>query len=900
MKDAKVVPSRKRVSKSNALNNMTSPSAIASPQNSHRVPEWVFVALVLLVIGTWSAWDAYIDFRQVMEQEYRLLEVRASQHEARISGALRSVGLMLGSIIDDLSDHPDWSSADRNRRLKVYMRQLPELRNLAIVDARGLIQADAREESVGKDASGREYFKYHRGAPERDAFKIVRPFKAFDGVTVTSLSRVVRDKNGRFSGVVVASLDSKYFNEALTLAPNESGVQAVLINLDGDILNMVPDVGNIGKSLQGGIAYTGHISSGLPMTRHLNINKFTPVKKLSVFRNLPDAPLAVIASREYDAVFAGWRVSLYWHIGGFLLVIATTLFFFQLAARRRALLVRAQSELSTIIETEPECVMQMAADGTLSAINRAGLDMIEADTLKQALGGKVQQLVKPEHRDRFMALTQRVFAGESGDLAFEIEGLKGGARWLKTHAVPLRDPQGKISALLGLTRDITERKQMVEALEESEARFRRMFEQNDSVMLLIEPESGSIVDANAAAARFYGYPVASLKTMRIDQINTLSPAEIAHRRAQVSHHERNVFIFPHRIASGEVRSVEVRSSPIEVGGRGLLFSIIHDVTEQKRAESALQDSEARLSAIFKASPIGIVVSRLADGKILDANDAALRLYGYTRVEAIGRTVAELGTYVNLAQREKLVQRISEQGSVDGFPVDFRNRSGQIGILEVSGRIIDLQGEPCLLSMSVEVTERKRLEEEIHDLAFNDALTHLPNRRLLQDRLGQAMAAAKRNGHYGALMFIDLDNFKPLNDAQGHEVGDLLLIDAAARLNACVRKVDTAARFGGDEFVVMLGELKRDEAESVAQARAVAEKIRAALSRPYVLTIRREGSADTTVEHRCTASIGVALFGATEAGQDDILRWADVAMYQAKDAGRNSVRFFDSHTAATAL
>jgi diguanylate cyclase (GGDEF)-like protein/hemerythrin-like metal-binding protein len=190
----------------------------------------------------------------------------------------------------------------------------------------------------------------------------------------------------------------------------------------------------------------------------------------------------------------------------------------------------------------------------------------------------------------------------------------------------------------------------------------------------------------------------------------------------------------------------------------------------------------------------------------------------------------------------------------------------------------------------DTTERMADEAKIRDLAFYDPLTRLPNRRLLLDRLEQTMAASQRSGCYGALMFLDLDNFKPLNDTHGHAIGDMLLVEAANRLKGCVREVDTVARFGGDEFVVLLGELSADRAATTSQAELIAEKIRNALSAPYRLTITREGAADATVEHRCTATIGVALFINHEMSQDEILTKADDAMYQAKEAGRNRVQF----------
>ena len=196
-------------------------------------------------------------------------------------------------------------------------------------------------------------------------------------------------------------------------------------------------------------------------------------------------------------------------------------------------------------------------------------------------------------------------------------------------------------------------------------------------------------------------------------------------------------------------------------------------------------------------------------------------------------------------------------------------------------------------ISRDITERRLMEEQVRQLAFYDPLTRLPNRRLLRDRLTLTMAASARSGLYGAVMFLDLDNFKPLNDSHGHEAGDLLLIEVAVRMKSCVREMDTVARVGGDEFVVMISELNTDHAESVVQASLIAEKIRFALAQPYLLSLKREGGAEATVEHHCTASIGVVVFVNHEDSQENILKWADAAMYRAKEKKRNSVEFFDS-------
>lgn len=194
-------------------------------------------------------------------------------------------------------------------------------------------------------------------------------------------------------------------------------------------------------------------------------------------------------------------------------------------------------------------------------------------------------------------------------------------------------------------------------------------------------------------------------------------------------------------------------------------------------------------------------------------------------------------------------------------------------------------------LALEVARRTKSEERIREMAFHDELTGLPNRRMLNDRLTQAIALSKRNGLYSALMFLDLDNFKVLNDTHGHEVGDLLLIEVSKRLTDCVRATDTVARIGGDEFVVMLSELDADKAASMAQAWSVAEKIRIHLEAPYALTVAGEGEENQTVLHHCSASIGVVVFLDNKSSKHELLKWADSTMYRAKQDGRNRVRFF---------
>lgn len=429
------------------------------------------------------------------------------------------------------------------------------------------------------------------------------------------------------------------------------------------------------------------------------------------------------------------------------------------------------------------------------------------------------------------------------------------------------------------------------ALQESEDRSRLMFERNDCVMLLIEPDSGEIVDANASASRFYGYSIEQLKAMKIDELNTLPPDEIAQLHAEAVNRDRNFFVFSHRIASGETRTVEVRSSPVEMEHRVLLFSIVQDITGRMRMEESLQAREIELSTVIDSEP-ECVKQLAADCTLLQMNRAGLNM---VEAESLDQVRGQNMLPLLMPEHRDAFMRLTERvfaGESGNLIFEIRGLKGSRRWLETHavplrtphGRIISS------LSITRDITERKKMEDEIRQLAFYDPLTQLPNRRLIDDRLIQTMASTKRTSCYGALIFVDLDNFKRLNDLQGHDAGDSLLIEVAGRIQSCVREIDTVGRFGGDEFVVILRELNSSKEASVAQAGLVAEKIRTALSEPYRSTICRDGKVNTDIRHGCTASIGVALFIGHDASREDILNRADSAMYKAKEAGRNSIQF----------
>ena len=320
------------------------------------------------------------------------------------------------------------------------------------------------------------------------------------------------------------------------------------------------------------------------------------------------------------------------------------------------------------------------------------------------------------------------------------------------------------------------------------------------------------------------------------------------------------------------------------------------LSELRRVQSELVQREAAHHRQFSDNS---TVMLLIDpsGRILNANQTALRFYGYPEDRFLGMQISDISQRSAL----EILDTLGSAVQADGAQFESRHRlaDGSVRDVSVSSSPIDMGPRRVLHTIVFDITDRKRAEAEIQNLAFFDPLTRLPNRRLLLDRLRQAIAATVRSQRKGALLFIDLDNFKLLNDTHGHEKGDLLLQHAAERLMGCIREGDTVARLGGDEFVVMLKDLSHDVALATDQVAAVGAKVLGALKLPYHLG---------GVDHHSSASVGMALFGMDEArdaggadadasadGADTVqvlFKRADLALYQAKATGRNVARFFD--------
>jgi diguanylate cyclase (GGDEF)-like protein/PAS domain S-box-containing protein len=339
----------------------------------------------------------------------------------------------------------------------------------------------------------------------------------------------------------------------------------------------------------------------------------------------------------------------------------------------------------------------------------------------------------------------------------------------------------------------------------------------------------------------------------------------------------------HRRKNGELFPVEVVANYVCFEGHEYNVGYAKDISERKLTEERLKISNQRFEALLQAVP-DLMFEITKDGYYLNVWGGRNDMLAAPQHQLIGRCVKE--TLPEAAAQEVMLSLAEADltGHSSGRQIKLLLPQGECWFeLSVAKQSNDNIKDPAFIVLSRDITARKLAEEEIRNLAFYDALTGLPNRRLLMDRLRLALSLSVRNNYYGAVLFLDLDRFKILNDTLGHDYGDLLLLEVAARIQHCVRETDTVARLGGDEFVVLLEEIDEHAEHTSQKVALIAEKIRESLSTPFSLN----GN-----EYQSTPSIGVCLYSGNEVSVDTLLKHADMAMYQVKGSGRNGVRFFD--------
>ena len=559
---------------------------------------------------------------------------------------------------------------------------------------------------------------------------------------------------------------------------------------------------------------------------------------------------------------------------------------------------KREAELRTLLHTIPDLVWLKDINGVFMSCNSAFERLYGAKEAE--IVGKTdydfvdkQQADSFREHDRKAMLANKSLSNEEW-FTFADDGYRGLFETVKT---PLTDANGKVIGVLSISRDITERKAT-----ELKLRMLSTAIEQSPTSVAITDTAAQIEYINSAFTKEAGYTLDEVlgKNPRVLQSGMTDAKVYDDMWSKLTRGESWQGEFVNKRKNGEIFYEEAYISPIQddTGKTSHYVAVKLDVTARKQAERALRESNKKMDSLLQSLAEG-AYGVDTHGNCTFVNNSFLRILGYeSEDEIVGKHIHELihHSYADgrhyPASECRMYAAFRNNVEVHCADEVFWHKSGHAIQVEYWSQPIVVDGAVIgAIATFFDITERKKMEQQIRHLALHDALTNLPNRRLLIERINHAQLSSKRNLQYGALMFMDLDNFKPLNDAHGHEAGDKLLIEVATRLKKCVREMDTVARIGGDEFVVMLAELDTDESLSRLQAEKVSEKIRAALSEPYWVDVTDEEGVTVTVEHYCTASIGVVLFKGTSLSKEEVIKLADDAMYQAKNAGRNKIIFY---------
>ena len=575
-------------------------------------------------------------------------------------------------------------------------------------------------------------------------------------------------------------------------------------------------------------------------------------------------------------------------------VVGTLTVVRDITARRLAEQALRESEenLAITLQSIGDAVIATDAEGLITRMNPVA-ERMTGWRLQEARGWPLAEVFRIVHSDTRAPMpdpVQRVLAaGEIVGLANHTSLLtrQGSEYQIADSAAPIRDSHGRIVGVVLVFSDVSEQYRLQREVRESENRYRMLVE--SSPVGVVVHQEGLITYVNTMARRILGADSAEALMGRpfLELLHAEDRPRVLERPPGTDGEGLPAPMVELRCVrlDGMVIDVQAQSIPVDVEGRQAMQVSVMDITDRKRAERSLRENEERFRALTELSS-DWYWEQDAQFRFVRIDGNLQEILGRPNAALLGKTRWEVqGFSLSQAQWDAHRAILEAHQPFRDFQMHSSDANGRNLWVSISGGPI-LDGNGVFLGyrgVGRDITAEKTAADQIHALAFYDALTELPNRRLLIERLKQALAVHARTRRQAALLFIDLDNFKTLNDTLGHETGDLLLRQVAQRIVACMRETDTVARLGGDEFVVMLEDLSEDLQEAAQQAELVGNKILAAFDPAFVLGAR---------SHRSTPSIGITLFGKGGKSVDDLLKHADLAMYQAKGAGRNTLRMFD--------
>ncbi len=531
----------------------------------------------------------------------------------------------------------------------------------------------------------------------------------------------------------------------------------------------------------------------------------------------------------------------------------------------------------------PSLVWCADAEGGCSFVNQAWADYTGRSITRERGPGWLES-VHPDDRAGLGRQWTEAF-GLRGhfETEFRLRRADGEYGWVHLSAEPVTDDDGRLAGYLGTCHDISERRNAELAARAKEREIRLLADNVPVLIAYFAAEDLRCIFANKNYARMWGWNEQSIVGHTVREV--IGPdgyAEIGPHIARVVKGETVTYERPIIAGDGTTRILEVNLLPqlSDAGEAVAAFVLINDITRHRLAEQAVRESEERLRKFSDATHEGIVFHER--GIITDCNDAALRLSGCTHAEMVGQPVL---SFVPPDCRDLVMNNI-RMGYERPYEAALLAKDGRRIPVEYTGKVMPFKGQPLRMTVVRDISDRKEAEARIQFLAHHDVLTGLPNRTLLMDRLEFILASAKRREAKVGVIFLDLDNFKTVNDSLGHAAGDALLRVVASRIEDALRSVDVVSRLGGDEFLVVLPDLDSEQAPV-----AVAEKLLAAVCEPVMI----DGQSLTV-----SPSIGIAVFPRDGANADTLIMNADAAMYLAKDRGRANYQFFSERLSQAAF
>ena len=870
--------------------------------------ERLAVGGLLVLLGVVLSVALYRERDALGAQESDRLQTQARVVDENLIRQLEGANRALAGVRDEL-EHAGSGGTDAatSDRLKLLSDVMPGVRTMVVLDAHGMIVASSRAELIGTNSSQRDFFDTPRQRPSRAVLYVSAPFKSPLGPLVVAIGRVLTGNQGEFAGVVVATLNPEYFQVVLRSVLYAADMRAALAHGDGQVfVNMPVNEQALGMSLaRPGSLFTQHQQSGQTATLMTGKVLATGDHRMMAIRTLDradllmDKPMVAAVSRELSAIYLPWRDKAL-RFGVFFAVVAlgssSGLYFSQ---RRRKVLDRLAADAAKERQQGAER-LELALRGSdlglwdlrvpsgnfvINPRERALLGFSHDDELPQ--GDAWRDLIHPDDRALVDAAILPHLRGETAayDCEHRMMHKDGHYVWLSSHAMIVeRDAKNRPVRIVGTHLDITERKRIdaelqgaVEQLRGSEEQLRQV---TDSLPVLISrwDLEQRFRFVNRAYRDWLGIEPALILGRSVREVYgdkayngfrhhidaALAGARVVYEREMATPHgtrQVEVTLVPQRGSDGSVHAV---------------YGLINDLTARHEAELQRARSEERLSLALEGSGLALFDWDTAGDRIYHSAQASA-MRDEPAVETTA-SAADLRSFVHPddmdAMRTSLKAALKAEVPVYHAEFRIRRRSGDWLWVHARGRVVERDASGRALRLAgtyADINTRKMTEDRLRHRAEFDTLTDLPNRALFVERLQQAMARATRSSTM-ALLFLDIDHFKTVNDTLGHEAGDQLLKVFATRMRDCVRQSDTVARLAGDEFTIVMEGLR-----DATDAKTLASKLVETLRAPTVLAGKL---------YEITTSVGVALWNTGDTDDAELLRRADAALYEAKRRGRN--------------